>query len=117
GASGFGISDVELSRIVASVVRIGISPGNTGTITVDGAVTRHPGYNTLSLMTGNTATNPFVASPTGAITQTATLSVANLAVQTVGGVQLTNAGNNVDAIAGSVTGGSFLAESFRLVDA
>jgi hypothetical protein len=59
-----GLSDAELGQITASLLRVG-AVGNTGGITVAGAVTRHAGYNTLSLTTG------------GSIGQSAPLSVAN----------------------------------------
>ena len=75
-----GISDSDLGNITASVVQVGNSSDSAG-IAVSGAVTRHPGYSTLSLTTG------------GSITQTAPLSVANLALQSGAGIALTNAGN------------------------
>jgi|GEM_PF-3770755 len=113
GAAGAGlnITDTELSQITASIVRIGAiaaDPGGsfaatTGTITVNGAVNRHltvtTGFNTLDLETANaTAT---------AVTEGAnTISVAKLAVQAAGSVVLNNNGNDVDSLAGSVTGGA-----------
>ena len=88
-----GLSDAELGNITASILRVG-AVGNTGGITVAGAVTRHAGYGTLSMTTA------------GSITQAAALSVANLALRSGGGITLTNAGNDVDTLAFNNTAGS-----------
>jgi hypothetical protein len=86
----FGLTDTELGEVTAGVLRL----PTTGNITISGAVTRHPGFSTLSLQSG-----------TG-ISQTAPLSVASLdAFAAAGGVALTNAGNDVDTIAGLASGG------------
>ena len=91
GATGLGVSDAELARITAGTVRLG-SVIDTGAITVDGAVSRYPGFNTLDLVTGNTSG--------AAVGQTAAVSVANLAVQaSAGGVVLNNPTNNFDTVA------------------
>src|SRR5262249_40441894 len=80
----------ELGQVTASVLRL----PTTGAITVSGAVTRHAGYSMLSLQSG-----------TG-ISQTAALSVASLdAFAAAGGGALTNAGHDVDTIAGPASGG------------
>jgi hypothetical protein len=95
GAAGLGLSDTELALITAGVVRIG-NAADTGTLTVDGTVTRHAGFNTLDLITGNTSA--------AAVSQTASLSVANLAVQASGGgIVLTSAGNDVDTLAATAS--------------
>jgi hypothetical protein len=74
-------------------LRIG-NTNNFGGITISSAITRHAGYSVLSLR------------QQGSVNQTAALSVANLAVYlTTGVVTLTNAGNDVDMLAGLVGGG------------
>jgi hypothetical protein len=96
--STLGLTDAELGEVTASVLRL----TTTGAITVSGAVTRHAGFSTLSLQSG-----------TG-ISQTAALSVAKLdAFAATGGVALTNAGNDVDTLAGLAAG----AGSFSYTDA
>jgi hypothetical protein len=89
-----GLSDAELGRVTAGVLRVGNS-ANTGGITVSAAITRHTGYTTLSLITG------------GTVTQTASLAVANLDVQATGNVTLTNAGNDADFLTAIEGTGSF----------
>ena len=63
---------------------------------ISSAITRHAGFDTLSLITG------------AGVTQTAPLSVANLAVragsQTPANIVLTDAGNDVDKLAASNSG-------------
>src|SRR5262249_27574974 len=59
-------------------------------VTVSSAITRHAGYNMLAISGGS-------------ITQNAPLSVANLDVSG-GNVTLTNAGNDVDTLAGRLGG-------------
>jgi len=87
------LTNTELNQITARVLRIGSN--TAGTIVVSSAITLGANVPTLSLITNDaTAT---------AITQTAALSVSNLAVQSVGGVSLTQ-GNDVTALAGNVTG-------------
>ncbi|HTK73955.1 MAG TPA: dockerin type I domain-containing protein [Gemmataceae bacterium] len=88
--AALGLSDAELGRITANILRVGGTV--TGAVTVSSPVTRHAGYRTLSLLTGSS------------ISQTAALGVANLAVTAPGGVVLTNAGNDVDVLAAKVTG-------------
>jgi hypothetical protein len=123
--STFGITNGGLGWITSGVTQVG-TLADTGTIAITAAINRVPNPSqaipqsrsqTLSLVTGNATANPLVSSTTGAITQMATLSVANLATQTVGGVQLTNAGNSIDTVAGSVTGTATLADLFHFVDA
>ena len=108
------LTQAELNQVTARVLRIGTS--NSGQLTISTAITLGANVPTLSLFSGDTGTNPLVGSATGAITQTGALSVANLAVSSVGGVQLTNAGNDVGTIASSVTGGVFVNNNFRFVD-
>ncbi|MCU1448214.1 MAG: hypothetical protein JWP02_384, partial [Acidimicrobiales bacterium] len=91
GATGLGLSDAELGQVAAGVLRIGRTD-NPGTLTVDGSVTTHAGYSTLSLRSG------------GAISQSSTVAVSNLAVTTNGPVGLTNVANAVGTLAASVTG-------------
>jgi hypothetical protein len=91
GAGTLGLSDAELGQVTASVLRVGPVGGS---ISIGGAVTRHAGYNTLSLSTG------------GSISQTAALSVANLALCAVGGIALTNSANTVDTLAFTAASGS-----------
>jgi hypothetical protein len=86
----FGLTDAELDHVTAGVLQIGNS-SNIGGIFINSAITRHAGYNTLSLITG------------AGVTQSAALSVANLAVQAGGISVLTNAGNDVDKLAGQVS--------------
>ena len=90
GAVGpFSIDDTELGLITAKVVRIG-SLAHTAGITISAPITRHAGYDTMTLIDD------------GPIGQTAPLSVAKLALQSSSGdVILTNANNDVDFIAGT----------------
>jgi hypothetical protein len=117
----FNLTDAELGWITSGITEIG-SNSDTGTIAINQAVTRTPTSTAptrsqaLFLVTNNAAINPNVSSTTGAITQTAALSVANLATQTVGGVQLTNGGNDVDTVAGAVTGSAAFDDNYRLND-
>src|SRR5262249_39676658 len=90
----FGLTDAELDHVTAGVLQIGNS-SNTGGILINNAITRHAGYNTLSLITGKPASV--------VVGQTAPLSVANLVQDCGGGAQLSNLGNVVDALAGTVT--------------
>ncbi|HTK76825.1 MAG TPA: hypothetical protein VL371_16280, partial [Gemmataceae bacterium] len=89
-AATLGLNDAELGRITAGVLRVGSTFSASTTVT--GAITRHVGYRALSLVSG------------GTISQSAALSVANLAVQAAGNVSLTNAGNDVDTLAVQLTG-------------
>jgi uncharacterized protein YjdB len=83
-AGTLGLTDTELSRLTTGQLDfIGSS------ITISGAVNRHPGYGNLALATS------------GGVTQTAALSVANLLLN-AGIVTLTNAGNDVDFLSGAV---------------
>jgi hypothetical protein len=83
------LTDTELGRFTAAELHIG-SLANTGGISIVSAITRHAGYDTLYLASD------------GPITQTAPLSVAKLAVQSVSAdVVLTNASNDVDFLAGT----------------
>jgi hypothetical protein len=99
--STFGITNGGLGWITSGVTQVGVS-ADTGTIAITGAINRTPTSTapsrsqTLDLVTGNTLPD--------AVTQSASLSVANLAVQSVGNVSLTNTGNAVDKLAGAVTG-------------
>ncbi|AWM37642.1 beta strand repeat-containing protein [Gemmata obscuriglobus] len=106
GSAGtIGLTDAELDTITARVLRVG-SLTATGTIAVTAPITLAGGaVPTLSLRTGNnTAT---------AVTQTAPLSVTNLAVQSAGTVVLTTPGNDVTTLAASVTGAG---NAFRFTD-
>jgi len=115
----FGLTDTELGWVSSGVTQVGTS-ADTGSIAITGAITRTATgttrSQTLALVTGSTATNPLVSSTTGAITQTAALSVANLATNTVGGVQLTGGGNAIDTVAALITGTVTGADNFRLGD-
>ncbi|MFL5331063.1 MAG: hypothetical protein ACJ8C4_19405 [Gemmataceae bacterium] len=87
--TGFGVTDAELGLITSGVVHIG-GLVNTAGIVIDGAITRHAGFDTLTLQTD------------GGISQTAPLSVAKLAAQASSAdLFLTNAGNDVDFLAGT----------------
>jgi hypothetical protein len=85
-----GLTAFALAEVTASVLRVN---GN-GNISLAGTVARHAGYNTLSLTTGNN------------ISQTAALSVANLALNSESGIALTNSGNDVDTLAFTNAGGA-----------
>ena len=98
--STFGLTDVELGQVTAGVLQVG-DTNVTGGAIISSAITRHTGFTTLSLREG------------GPISQTAPLSVANLDVfTTTGDVTLTNAGNDVDTLAGGAFGGA----NFHYVD-
>src|SRR5262249_44821847 len=70
-----GLSDLVLGQVTAGVLRIGNS-SQTGGIIKFNPITRHAGYNTLSLITGST------------IGAGAPISVANLAVMSSGTAEL-----------------------------
>ena len=78
GATGLGIGNAELGQVTASIVRIGRSD-NAGNITVDGAVTSHVGFSTLSLISGGAITDAVAAD---------TITVNNLAVRAAAGISL-----------------------------
>ncbi|MBI1918387.1 MAG: hypothetical protein HYS12_27160, partial [Planctomycetes bacterium] len=86
-----GLTDTELGRVSAGSLRIG-ETFNTGGLTVSSAITRHAGYDTLALVNS------------GPITQSAPLSVANLDVLSNDTVTLSDAGNDVDTLAGFAGG-------------
>jgi Domain of unknown function (DUF4214) len=95
GVNTLGLTDVELGRVTAGVLRIGAFIGSGG-ISISSAITRHAGYNALSLSN----------SGPGTITQTAAVSVANLSVAATT-VTLTNAGNDVDTLAAATANCSY----------
>src|SRR5262249_24979860 len=89
-ASGIlGLTDAELGRIAARVLRVGA--GSAGNLTVSAAISRH-GYASLTLQAG------------GTVTQAAPLAVANLAVRAGNPVTLAHAANDVETLAVNVTG-------------
>lgn len=90
-----GLSDVELGRVTAGTLQVG-SAANLGGIVVSAPVTRHVGYGTLALSTGNPSAT--------AVSQSSALSVANLAISSQGTVVLTNPSNDVDTIAVQTVG-------------
>jgi autotransporter-associated beta strand protein len=88
GPGTLGLTDAELGRITAGILVL----SGVGA-TISSPISRHPGYTSLSIF--------FDQGGDGAtITQTAPLSVANLAVTGGGPVTLTNPGNDVDTLAG-----------------
>jgi len=107
GADGpgvLGLTNAELALITAATLRIG--DATTPAITISSAITRHAGFATLALTSANS------------ISQTASLSVANLAVRS-GSIDLTNTGNDVDRFGGQATLGAlsyFDANGFALAD-
>src|SRR5262249_35014135 len=74
----------ELALVTASILRV---DAISGAVSVSGAITRHAGFNTLSLSTG------------ASISQSAALSVATLALSSGNGLTLTNSGNDIDTLA------------------
>jgi hypothetical protein len=90
--TSFGLTDAQLGQVSAGVLRIG-NTGTTGGISIAGTITRHAGFATLDLITG------------AGVSQTAALSVANLAVQAgsqmAADITLTDTGNDVDRFAAS----------------
>jgi hypothetical protein len=84
-AGTLGLADTELGQITGSVLRV--NSGLNAGINVAGTVTRHAGYNTVSLTTAQS------------INQTAALAVANLALNAGSAITLTNSGNAVDTLA------------------
>src|SRR5579872_2190899 len=76
-AGVLGFTDAGLGQVTASALRI---DDPTNSIDIAGAVTRHAGFNTLSLSTF------------GGVFQTVALSVANLAVRNGNNTTLTTAG-------------------------
>lgn len=96
GAGVLGVSTTELGQFTARVLRAG-NASMTGTIAVTAAATLAPAaVPTLSLITTNSTAT--------AVTQTAALSVQNLAVQSVGTVVLQNGSNDVTNLAANVVG-------------
>ena len=97
-AGTLGLSDAELGMVTASLLRIG-SMANTGGIIVTAAgvgTTNAANYgSTLSLITGGGITEP-----------TGTLTIANLAVQSVGPADLQTGfpDNHISTLAANVTG-------------
>jgi hypothetical protein len=79
-ATDLVISDSALGRVTAGTLRIGDATFYLGDITVTGDVTRHAGYDTLSLQTTQGTTNTAAR---------ATLAVANLALQAGTGIGTT----------------------------
>ena len=88
-AGTLGLTDAELDRVTAGILRVGNA--NSGNISVSAAITP-AGTNTLSLQTG------------GTVLQTSSLTVTNLAVQSIGATTLTNASNNISNLAANVSG-------------
>jgi hypothetical protein len=86
-----GLIAADFDAITAGVLQIGILADSAG-ITISSAVARHAGYPTLSLVTGST------------VGQTAELSAANLAIRAGDTVTLTDVDNNIDTLAGNVSG-------------
>jgi len=96
-----GLTDAELGQVTARILRIGHT-NVFGGVNISSAITRHAGYDTMTVELGSS------------ISQTAPLSVANLNISTTtGDITLTNAGNDVDTLAGSGSGGA----NVRYVDA
>jgi hypothetical protein len=96
GGSGLGLSDAELGRITASVLRIGRSD-NAGDITLDGQVKAHAGYSTLSLITGGAVLDTNATEPD--------IAVNSLAIRAINGISLDTAVSNLavrNATAGNV---------------
>jgi hypothetical protein len=85
-AGSLGISDTELGRITAGVVRIGRTD-NPGDLSLDGAVTTHAGFNTLSLRTGGAIRDDNLGTD---------ITVANLAMQAAKGIGDSGTFNIVD---------------------
>lgn len=89
------LTDAELDRITARILRVGSA--TAGDISISAAVSLGTSnVPTLSLLTGDTTAT--------AVSQAAPLTVSNLAVQSVGTVTLTDAGNSINSLAASVTG-------------
>lgn len=97
----FGVTDSELGQVTAGILRIG-QTAHFGGISITSAITRRAGFDTLSLITD------------AGISQTAPVSVANLAVQYAGDVVLTNSGNDADTFAADAI--SFAAGNLSYTD-
>lgn len=103
GNGTLGLSDAELSRVTAQILEIGGDsktppPSNTGGIQVTAPITVHAHYNTLALLTQGTITEPNLDS---------TVAVANLYARGDAGVNMFNAGNSVNNLAGSTVHAAF----------
>jgi hypothetical protein len=85
-AGTLGLSDGELGRITAGILRIGNA--SSGGITVSAPITSHAGYNTLSLTSGAAVTDNAAAD---------TITVTSLAVQAVTGISLDTVVSNLAA--------------------
>ena len=93
------LSDAELGFVTAGVLRIGRTD-NAGSIVITGPVATHTGFNTLDLLSGGLAG----VGEAG----TGTISVTNLAVQSLHGDGLGRNTNAVSNIAVSDAGGVFI---------
>jgi len=100
GGGRLAVSDTELDFITAAVVQIG--NGATADIAIVGPITAPAGVGALSLQAGG-------------ITQGAPLMVQQVAIVTGGNVVLTDPGNDIGALAASVTG--IGVKTFSYVDA
>ncbi len=88
-AGTLGLTDAELDTVTAGTLRVGRN--NSGNLTISAAID-----------TANTTTTTLISG--GTVTQTAPITETNLAVNAVGAVTLTNAGNDVTTLAATVTG-------------
>lgn len=93
GASDLGISDAELGFITGSLLRIG-RLDNPGNMVIDGDVTIHPGYSTMTLLEGGDGLSQLPG---------AGLRVQNLAILSNSTVTLKDSENEVAVLAGRVT--------------
>jgi hypothetical protein len=90
-ATRLGLTQLELNQLTAGIVRIG-DAANTGGIEVTDNIVAPPTWDTLSLQTSGTITEPG-----------GSLTVTNLAAQGSSGVSLDALGNTVNTLAGATS--------------
>jgi len=95
---GFGLTQAEVDLVTTGTLRVGANTG-TGNLAIGGtgAFTNGSNWNSLILRAGSSG-----------ISQSQAITVTNLGVESAGNVVLTNAGNNAQTFAATVTGGSAL---------
>lgn len=96
GAAAFDLTQTELNRVTTGTLRVGTANG-TGSLSIAGALTNGSNWSSLILRAGS-----------GGISQTAASTVTSLGIESSGNVVLTNAGNNAQTFAASLTGISTL---------
>lgn len=96
GAAAFDLTQTELNQVTTGTLRVGTTNG-AGSLSIDSVLSNGSNWSALILRAGS-----------GGISQTAASTVTSLGVESAGNVVLTNAGNNAQTFAASLTGASTL---------